>query len=177
MVDPCHMIDVRNPGCQRTAVIFALQVGRTSNLTGLPKTLNGRGGRGFHGALTTAPPAPRKLDDAGCRNAFPSGPTRAGPSQRISTLTYHCCETLSRSPLPQPDCPSNRIYVVTTTPWTRSWSKRERAEPAITRGSTIYPEPFLFSIHPYPLRSRPRFRLIYIHMACYCYGPSYFLFT
>jgi hypothetical protein len=59
MVDPCHMIDIRNPGCRRTAVIFALRVGRTSDLTGLPKTLNGRGGRGFHGALTTAPPAPR----------------------------------------------------------------------------------------------------------------------
>jgi hypothetical protein len=44
MVDPCHMIDVRNPGCRRTAVIFALRVGRTSDLTGLPKTLNGRGG-------------------------------------------------------------------------------------------------------------------------------------
>jgi hypothetical protein len=58
MVDPCHMIDIRSPGCWRTAVIFALRVGRTSDLTGLPKTLNGRGGRGFHGALTTAPPAP-----------------------------------------------------------------------------------------------------------------------
>jgi hypothetical protein len=60
MVDLCHMIDIRSPGCRRTAVIFALRVGRTSDLTGLPKTLNGRGGRGFHGALTTAPPAPAR---------------------------------------------------------------------------------------------------------------------
>jgi hypothetical protein len=42
-------------------MIFALRVGRTSDLTGLPKTLDGRGGRGFHGALTTAPPAPRSV--------------------------------------------------------------------------------------------------------------------